>query len=381
MNSRYFDTDHHLTEPPDFWTGRFPKKLADRAPRFMQHPVMGPGWSWDGGESVRPMGVQSVGSEDPRKIGDTKSFDDIDPACYDPKKRIEMMDIDGAEVALLFPSSVGFFYGLPDDEFYEACARAYNDASMDWASAGDAKRILPSAMIPISSLEASLEELERTAKKGFRHIMLNQWPSGAPLPTPADDPYWAAIQDLGLTVSVHGFGAGRPKAPPTAQAADPAKAGQKRVRRGAQELIAAGRGAGLNCTETLAGFCMTGVLDRFPKLRLSLVETSLGWLPYLGERMDALYLTHRWLGETPALKYLPSEYLGMFWASFDREWLGVKHRNTIGGDKVTFGTDFPHIGSFYPHSRFYLELLLHDASPEETQKILWGNAAKAYGLA
>src|SRR5437879_5993328 len=92
---KYFDTDQHLTEPPDFWTGRIPKKFAEREPRFMHHPTMGPGWSWDNGKTVRPMGVQSVGSEDPRKIGNFKSFEEIDPGCYDAKKRIEVMDVDG----------------------------------------------------------------------------------------------------------------------------------------------------------------------------------------------------------------------------------------------------------------------------------------------
>lgn len=75
------------------------------------------------------MGVQSAGSEDPRKIGDTKSFEDIDPAGYDANKRLEVMGLDDAQACLLFPSSVGFFCGLPDPEFYLAYTRAYNEAS------------------------------------------------------------------------------------------------------------------------------------------------------------------------------------------------------------------------------------------------------------
>lgn len=43
MISRHFDTANHLTGPPDFWTGRFPKKHADQAPKFMHHPRMGRG--------------------------------------------------------------------------------------------------------------------------------------------------------------------------------------------------------------------------------------------------------------------------------------------------------------------------------------------------
>lgn len=133
----------------------------------------------------------------------------------------------------------------------------------------------------MTNQEHAIGELQRVAKKVFQHIMINQWPSAAPLPTKDDDPYWAAIQDLDLTVSIHGFGAGRPKEISVTQAADPSKAGQKHVRRGAQEVVAASRGSDLASTEMLAGFLLTGIPERFPKIRWSLIEPSIGWVPLL----------------------------------------------------------------------------------------------------
>ena len=111
-----------------------------------------------------------------------------------------------------------------------------------------------------------------------------------------------------------------------------------------------------------------------------MIETSVGWLPYFAERMDALWLAHRHLGDM-TLKRLPSDYLADIWASFDREWLGLKYRNAhVGTGKMLFATDFPHIGSFYPHTRFYLELAMQGVPAAEQEQILWSNAATLYGI-
>ena len=65
MLTRIFDTDQHITEPPDFWTSRAPAKFQHRVPQVVQSEELGTAWSYDGGQHIRPMGLQSVGSEDP----------------------------------------------------------------------------------------------------------------------------------------------------------------------------------------------------------------------------------------------------------------------------------------------------------------------------
>jgi len=401
MIPKYFDTDQHITQPPDFWTGRFAKKFADKEPRFINHEKFGPGWTWDGGKTVRPMGVESVGSEDPRKIGNFKQFEEIDPGCYDPKKRIEVMDIDGAQACLLFGNGAT----AGDEEWQIAGCQAYNDAVYDWSAAGDIKRIVPRALIPYVTLPAATAELQRVAKKGFKHFQIG-WPSLDPMPTKADDPFFAAVVDSGMTMTAHGMSvqrmrppaAGRTDAPTRPGAPAPASAatmeggmgkmpdlkqkGMGQIGSGTsatQELVAALRGNGLGSTPALAAWIFSGMMDRYPKLRLSLIETSLGWLPYLGEQMDAVYLNQRWSGGVQ-LNRLPSEYLNETYCSFDREWMGVKYRKEIGVDRITFGSDYPHIGSFYPHTRFYIELVMQGCTEQEMEKILWSNAARAYNM-
>jgi predicted TIM-barrel fold metal-dependent hydrolase len=52
----------------------------------------------------------------------------------------------------------------------------------------------------------------------------------------------------------------------------------------------------------------------------------------------------------------------------------------VGVDNITFGTDYPHIGSFWPHTRFYIDLLFDGVPEDEREKILWSNAATMYGV-
>jgi predicted TIM-barrel fold metal-dependent hydrolase len=130
----------------------------------------------------------------------------------------------------------------------------------------------------------------------------------------------------------------------------------------------------------LGAVIMTGILERFPALKIGLVETSAGWLPSFMEQLDEKFLQHRFVSNVK-LSRLPSEYARMVKISVDRELQGVKYREQIGVDNLMFGTDYPHIGSFWPHTRQYLDLLLNDVPDDEVDKILWRNAAELYGVA
>ncbi|MDE3077139.1 MAG: amidohydrolase family protein, partial [Chloroflexota bacterium] len=194
-------------------------------------------------------------------------------------------------------------------------------------------------------------------------------------PVPEDGPFWALVEETGMVVSMHG-GAVGPGVPPKqvgpVQAAPPVRD---------QEMIAAGRAAALGVQQSLGLFVLTGLFERFPKLKVALIETSAGWLPSFMEQLDAIYLRNRPLLE-PAqrLKQLPSEYLAAIKISIDREVDAIRHRERIGVHRIMVGTDFPHIGSFWPHSRYYLDLLFRDVPADEVQAITWENGASLYGI-
>jgi predicted TIM-barrel fold metal-dependent hydrolase len=132
---------------------------------------------------------------------------------------------------------------------------------------------------------------------------------------------------------------------------------------------------------TLALFVFSGLFERFPGLKVALIETSAGWYPSFVERLDAAYKVHRsLLAEGSRLGRLPSEYLQEVRVNFDRETGARFLCDHIGPDRLMFGTDYPHIGSYWPYSRYYLGLLLKQCPPDDVDDILWGNAAQLYGI-
>ncbi len=379
MVPRLFDTDQHVTPPPDMWTSRMPKKYADVAPRVVDLPDGGQAWSFDGGAYLHLFGMQNVEGKDPATFKWRATYDEIGPACYDPQARLTSMDIDGVDVTLLFPSGAEYAASVQDEDLCRESLRAYNDGIWDWAQQGDPKRMYPAALIPCVGVETAMAELHRVAKLGFRHFLGIVSPSGNGYPAPEDDPFWSLAQETGLAMSMHGGGPGRVKR--SAGTPEPPKHEIGKPRAPLPRIPAsATRASGLGAPMTLGILVMTGVLERFPGLRIGMNETGAAWLPSFCERLDEAYIHHRWLGEQ-RLRLLPSEYIKrQVKASIDRELQGIKHRDAIGVDNLMFGTDYPHMGSFYPHSRRTIDLLFDSVPDDETHKILWENAAALYGV-
>jgi predicted TIM-barrel fold metal-dependent hydrolase len=97
----------------------------------------------------------------------------------------------------------------------------------------------------------------------------------------------------------------------------------------------------------LISYVYEGVFERFPTLRLVLIEGGFGWMGPLCWRMDRAYKQLK--DEVPHLKRLPSEYVR------DHVWLTTQpmeeptnpaHFHSIvehiGADKLMFATDYPH---------------------------------------
>jgi uncharacterized protein len=125
---------------------------------------------------------------------------------------------------------------------------------------------------------------------------------------------------------------------------------------------------------------LEGVFDRFPKLRVLLVETGFAWVPALCWRLDQHW--QRMKDEVPHLKRRPSEYVrDHFWYStqpMDEPEKPEHLRDVIdwvGWDHVVFATDYPHWDFDDPAFAFKCKL-----SREERDRIFSGNAKALFGL-
>jgi uncharacterized protein len=123
-----------------------------------------------------------------------------------------------------------------------------------------------------------------------------------------------------------------------------------------------------------------GIFDKWPELKLVLLECSFTWVPHLMWRMDTNYRSLRM--EVPWMKRMPSEYFheNVRCATQPMEEPDPKHLlqcvEMIGNDEfLLFATDYPHWDFDSPHRAFP-----HTFSKELKQKILYGNAKKLYGF-
>ena len=397
--NKIFDTDHHWMPAPDTFTSRISKKYGEFIPHVEKDDAFGEVWVFNGGTLRRAFGLENVGGAEPKDYGWKCTYETMSPGFWKAKDRIKAMDADGITVALQFPS-VSSYALTQDDDLYLQVIQAYNDAIWDWAQEGDGARILPGALVPVGlGNEVAINELFRAKKKGFIHMAWSGLPryrlgqtvsgqamfGGVPtafgatstnVPTREDDPFFAAIQETGMIISDHGA---QPRQPALKPGEAPKKAARSVGSVEPQRQGIGGRGSGAGTANRVGEFIMSGIFERFPQLKYSLIETSAGWMPSFVEQLDDTFLKYRQLGELPISK-LPSEYAKEFLYPVDIELQGIKYRHLIGVNNVTVGTDYPHFGTRYPHTRWYFDLVFSGVPQDEVDKITWGNAAKFYGI-
>jgi predicted TIM-barrel fold metal-dependent hydrolase len=134
-----------------------------------------------------------------------------------------------------------------------------------------------------------------------------------------------------------------------------------------------------NNGRVMANIMMSGLLDRFPKLKFVSVESGLGWVPFI---LEALEYQYRENNTEVALELTPREYFARnfyacFW--FEERDMGYMVR-AVGVDNVMFETDFPHPTCLYPDALGRTEPTLKGFSAEERRKILSGNASRVYSI-
>jgi predicted TIM-barrel fold metal-dependent hydrolase len=219
------------------------------------------------------------------------------------------------------------------------------------------------------NVQESVAELQRIAKLGHTCVHLPTHPH------PKDhkqlynqdmfEPLWDAIEDLGMPILFHVATGGDPR-----RKRGPGGAILNRL--SSHDLMA----------EVIACMCVSGVLDRHPKLRFNGVEGGGGWVPALLDLMDETYLKHHfWV--KPKLKHgLPSDYFrehGMVSFQEDRSALLLCEPYNLTNN-ITWSSDYPHHEGTFPHSAAAIERQFDCVSEQTRAKILGLNGARFLGL-
>ncbi|TML18040.1 MAG: amidohydrolase [Actinobacteria bacterium] len=392
---KIISVDDHVVEPPHTWERWLPAKYRENGPHIERHrigglvykgglnyeydidPADGSGdlcdiWVYEGGLYPHKRHVAAVGFARDDMTLTPITYDEMRQGCWDPKFRLEDMTLDHVDKSLAFPTFPRFcgqtFYEAKDRETGLECVYAYNNWMIEeWCGDSDG-RLLPLQIIPLWDAELAAAEVRRNAARGCHAVCFSEIPTHLGLPSihsGAWDPFFAACDETQTTVCMHiGSSSKMPAASPDAPAAVNATLSFN------------------NSFASLTDFLFSGVFIRFENLKVAYSEGQIGWVPYLLERADDVWMQHRaWGGVKDKIPNPPSTYYyDHVYCCFFRDRHGLASLDIVGEDNITFETDYPHTDSSWPDTLPIAEAMFAGLTDEQIYKAVRGNAIRMLGL-
>ena len=119
----------------------------------------------------------------------------------------------------------------------------------------------------------------------------------------------------------------------------------------------------------------SGVLERYPRLRVAVAEVGVGWIPFWLQEFD--YYTAR--GSRSPLPRPPSEYFHrQVYATFISDGVGCHLLPDHGKDNFMWSNDCPHPACIWPDSGIVIAEDLGHLTPEDRARVTAGNVARLY---
>ncbi len=339
VNEVLISSDSHVIEPEGLWQKNLPKEFQDRAPDY-------------GG----------------RRKNDQ-------PGAMDKNKRVKEMAADGVSGEVLYPTHGLKALSLDDPALEAACARVYNDWLIDYCQAAP-DRLIGLAMLAVHDIQGAIDEMERCRKAGLRGVVIWQVPApGLEFTTDHYERFWAAAQDLDMPVNLHilsGHGYSKSRSFTQATPSDP---GVNQNRGSVNHKL-------FQSVDTLYDLIYGGALERYPKLKVVLVESEIGWIPFVLEQWD--YYFQRFAGTRPSsltIKKLPSEYFHrQVYTTFFNDAVGGHLLSWWGADNCMWSNDYPHGNSTWPNSREIIARDMGKLPPDHRAKLVRENVARLYNI-
>ena len=375
------DADGHILEPPDIWEKYIDPQYRDRAIRLRTNAhgleyleIDGQPFKYMPAGALAAFGA--MGKKPPDRAKPDPSMTYVGEAPFgsmDAQERVRRLDREGLEKAILYPS-IGLIWEteeVGDLAYQAALTTAYNRWITEFCADTNG-RLIPVAHISMGDPHEAAKELERSVKAGAKGAFFAPFtPTDKSHAHPDYDPFWAKAQELDVPVGIHPAGE-----PPSKRVHQRFKDMQKWAM---WHFNVHGGHGGQGPLQAFTAMFQYGLFERFPHIKVIVLESGAGWAGYLLNRMDAVYDSP--LGDTVRLKEKPSYYFQrQCWISGDPDEKAFGHVvDFVGADKFFWASDFPHPD----HPDNYMQELGELVAPmsESTrQKALGENVAKVYGL-
>ena len=363
--NRPFDADNHYYEALDAFTRHLDPSWGPRTLQWAE--INGRQYNVLGGKVSRAVvnptfdPVASPGvlkdyfrgnpnGDNPLEL--LKARDRVKEEYRNRDARLLTMDSHGLEKIWLFPT-LGMVYEeelRTDPEAVAVMFRAFNRwVEEDWGF-NYQNRIFAAPYITLADLEFAISELEWALDKGARTIVMRPAAPttllGRRSPTDTQfDPFWARVNEAGITVVVHAGDAGYSA---NGYATDGFSSNFNNSVPQPIKMLQLER----PIEDFLASLITDQLFHRFPNLRIASVENGAGFLRGLFHRLDALgHKMSGWFPEDPIETFRRHIWINPFWEDNVHELLEL-----MGPERVIFGSDWPHIEGM-PVPLDYLEEL------------------------
>jgi len=338
------DSDQHLYETRTTWLDHIDPSMRADALRIEDDALGYPWLRWRD-RQLLPVDVQYPGQTS--ELGDRReriraglpaesSYDEQLPRAYwDASARAAQLDRMGVDEAMVFPN-----FGLLWERTLDADLPALTANMTAWnrwcgsVATDGAGRVHPVAHVTLRDADWLTDELARLARDDVRLAMVAPaLVDGRPLSHPSHDPIWRAFVDNGVTPVFHVADQRRPF--DDAWYTQPDDFGLPPL-----ESVFLWTAAALACTDLI----LNGTLDRFPDLRVGIVELSAVWVPMYLMMLDGGFEFTAKLNGRPVVELAlrPSEYFRrqIRVSSFSYELPARLIRQT--GDLYMCCSDYPH---------------------------------------
>jgi predicted TIM-barrel fold metal-dependent hydrolase len=364
--------DDHVIEHPQVWTERLSRhRWGDRIPH-VERDVEGSDYWLVDGRRLPLMGSGSAAAL-MRDRAEPRKLEEVPPAACQPAERLKVMDRNGVERSVLYPSVAGIagesFAMVDDPELEVDCVRAYNDwLIQEWAAADS--RFVPQCIVPISSVKAAVDEISRAVTLGHRGVIfpptVDQLRKMPHINEPSWDPLWSACEELQVPICFHAGSLPMLELVPYEQYSSAIKAALHDI---AQPVCSIG---------FLSNLLMSHILERHPKLIVVFGESSLGWVNFVVETVEhniRQFGAGRVKFDVPPREQLRSQCRFI-------SWYGSPNLaavcNQFGPDCILWAWKFPDAKSQYPDPPLVDEFC--NLYPEAYSKITRINPARLYRL-
>lgn len=370
------DSDVHVSPPPGMWRDYLSPQFREFA------PVVETDGEFDyivfEGNRRQVNLMQSQAGRSAEKFKNTGKLSDMRVGGWMAPQRLLDMDRDGMDVGVIFG---GGPLATANYELWVDSYGGYNRWVADFCTENP-QRLKWAAFIPMLDVNVAIAMMREAKNSGAVAVNIPAFPQTASAFNKKDsqfqaltgdaksvrqyrdaefDPFWAAASELDIAVTFH--------------------LGARTSRFGDKTNFLPDVVMGKPAMLEMAGIMIYGgVFDRFPNLRIGLIESGVGWIPWAANYMDRTWEMQRhWTGCD--IKHPPSYYFDRnVYASFISDPIGVELRHHPGCKNIMWSSDYPHSETTFPHSHRVIADNFKGVPIAERDWIIAGCAEKFYGL-